>query len=103
MYAAIAIQTSRLGHYFATGRAPRPMGSAVPHIVPSQAFLTRDRRWLSVSAVTPEQWAALCRAVDRPDWVDDPRFATNAARVEHRAELIPLLEAEFARAEASGW
>lgn len=103
LYAAIAIQTSRLGHYFATGQAPRPMGSGVPHIVPSQAFLTRDRRWLTVSVVTPEQWAALCRAVRHPEWVDDPRFATNAARVEHRAELIPRLEAEFATAEATGW
>ena len=103
LYAAIAIQTSRLGHYFATGRAPRPMGSAVPHIVPSQAFRARDGRWINVSAVSPAQWAALCRAVNHPEWIDDPRFATNAARVEHRDELIPLLEAEFARAEGTGW
>ena len=103
LYAAIALQTSRLGHYFSTGRAPRPMGSAVPHIVPSQAFRARDGRWINVSVVTSRQWAALCQALDRPEWADDPRFATNAARVEHRDELVPLLEAEFARAEGSGW
>lgn len=103
MYAAIALQTSRLGHYFTTGKAPRPMGSAVPHIVPSQAFLTREGRWLNVSAVTPEQWAGLCRAVRHPEWIEDPRFATNAARVEHRDDLIALLQAELATAELSGW
>jgi crotonobetainyl-CoA:carnitine CoA-transferase CaiB-like acyl-CoA transferase len=103
MYSAIAMQTSRLGEFFATGRAPQPLGSAVPHIVPSEAFLTRDRRWLFLSAVRPAEWAGLCRAVRRPEWIDEPRFASNAARVEHRAELIPLLQAELALAEASGW
>jgi crotonobetainyl-CoA:carnitine CoA-transferase CaiB-like acyl-CoA transferase len=103
MHAAIALQTSRLGHYFATGRAPRPMGSAVPHIVPSQAFRARDGRWINVSVVTPEQWRGLCRALRRPDLACDPRFVTNAARVEHRSELVAILEQEFARAEGSWW
>jgi crotonobetainyl-CoA:carnitine CoA-transferase CaiB-like acyl-CoA transferase len=103
LYATIALQTSRLGHYFSTGSAPRPMGSAVPHIVPSQAFRARDGRWINVSAVTPEQWFALCKAMGHPEWIDDPRFATNAARVEHRDELIPLLEAAFEGAEGTGW
>lgn len=103
LYAVIALQTSRLGQYFATGCPPRPMGSAVPHIVPSQAFRARDSRWINVSVVSSDQWSALCRAVHHPEWIDDARFASNAARVEHRDQLIPLLEAEFSSAEGTAW
>lgn len=103
MHAAIALQTSRLGHYFATGKAPGPMGSAVPHVVPSQAFRARDGRWINVSVVTPGQWSALCAALGRPELATDLRFATNAARVEHRAELVEILEAAIADAEGTFW
>jgi len=37
------------------------------------------------------QFARLCEVAGKPGWATDPRFATNAARVSHRAELIPLL------------
>ncbi|MBO0685780.1 MAG: CoA transferase, partial [Candidatus Dormibacteraeota bacterium] len=103
MHAAIALQTSRLGHYFSTGEAPRPMGSGVPHVVPSQAFRARDGRWINVSVVTPRQWSSLCAALGRPELATDPRFATNAARVEHRAELLEILEAAIADAEGTFW
>lgn len=103
MHAAIALQTSRLGHYFATGKAPGPMGSAVPHVVPSQAFRARDGRWINVSVVTPGQWSSLCAALGRPELATDLRFATNAARVEHRAELVEILEAAIADAEGTFW
>jgi crotonobetainyl-CoA:carnitine CoA-transferase CaiB-like acyl-CoA transferase len=103
MHWVIAIQTSRLGHYFATGQSPRPMGTAVPHIVPSQAFQSRDRRWIFLSAVTPGQWRGLCEALRHTEWADDERFASNAARVANRAELVSLLESAIADREGSWW
>jgi len=42
--------------------------------------------------VLERQWPNLCRAMDRPDLVHDPRFATGALRAEHQAELVPLVQ-----------
>jgi crotonobetainyl-CoA:carnitine CoA-transferase CaiB-like acyl-CoA transferase len=103
MHAAISVQASRLGHYFATGRAPRPMGTSVPHICPSQAFQARDGRWVNVSVVRPRQWPLLCDALGLSELASDPRFSSNAVRVANRAALLPALELAFRRAEATHW
>jgi crotonobetainyl-CoA:carnitine CoA-transferase CaiB-like acyl-CoA transferase len=50
--------------------------------------------WFTLSDV---EFQGLCRAVERMEWADDPRFATLAARVANLTVLVPLLEAEFAR------
>ena len=42
--------------------------------------------------VLERQWPNLCRAMDRPDLVHDPRFATGALRAEHQEELVPLVQ-----------
>lgn len=42
--------------------------------------------------VLERQWPNLCRAMDRPDLVHDPRFTTGALRAEHQAELVPLVQ-----------
>jgi crotonobetainyl-CoA:carnitine CoA-transferase CaiB-like acyl-CoA transferase len=49
------------------------------------------------------QWAQLCDLIDRPDLKNDPRFATNSARVAHRAELRALLNDIFATRDAEEW
>lgn len=103
MQAAISVQASRMGHYFATGQAPRPMGSAVPHICPSQAFQARDGRWVNVSVVRRAQWPLLYGALGLEELAGDARFASNALRVENRERLIPVLEEAFASAEATHW
>ena len=43
--------------------------------------------YVMIMAVTPKMFAALCAAMGRPELSDDPRFATNAARVANTAEL----------------
>ena len=101
--AAMAIQTTRLAEYFATGMQPPPMGSASATEVPHQAFLCQDQRYIAVGVVREEQWPGLCRALKAPELIADPRFALNAARVEHRAELIPLLAERFLTKPAAWW
>ncbi|MBI2869587.1 MAG: CoA transferase [Chloroflexi bacterium] len=91
----IALQSSRIAEFFATGAAPRRMGSANPNIVPSQAFPTLDGSYVLVSVPREEFWPRLCRALEIGDLAEDPRFSSNAARVWNRAELIPLLEEKF--------
>src|SRR5690606_15690823 len=48
-------------------------------------------------------WRRLCVAVEHPEWIDDPRFATNAARLAHRDELLGLLEEIFATKTRAEW
>jgi crotonobetainyl-CoA:carnitine CoA-transferase CaiB-like acyl-CoA transferase len=59
-------------------------------VAPYQAFRTADG-WVTVAVVTDRSWQAFCSAVALDDLREDPRFATNPARVENQAELLALL------------
>ncbi len=81
---------------------PRRPSSAHPSIVPFQNFRARDG-WLVLGAAKEKFWRRLCAALGRPELADDPRFATMAARDEHRDELLPLLEQLFAERTVDEW
>jgi crotonobetainyl-CoA:carnitine CoA-transferase CaiB-like acyl-CoA transferase len=67
-------------------------------------YRTRDGRALKFSFVNPAKlWPRFCRAVNRPDFMDDPRFATPDARRRHAADLITILDAIFADRDAEYW
>ena len=101
--AAMAIQTTRMAEYFAAGAQPQPMGSANATEVPHQAFICQDQKYIAVGVVKEEQWPALCRALKVTEMASDPRFHTNAARLEHRGELIPILAERFKTKPAAWW
>jgi len=71
--------------------------------VPYQAFRGSDDVWFVVAVVSRPNWIGLCSSIDRPDLIDDPRFAENHYRVEHRDELIPQLEQAFAAKSGAEW
>jgi crotonobetainyl-CoA:carnitine CoA-transferase CaiB-like acyl-CoA transferase len=85
-----------------TGREPERFGNAHPNIVPYQDFETASGR-LAVAAANDGLFRALCGAVGLEGLADDERFATNAARVEHRDELVPQLERRFRERPADDW
>jgi len=93
---------SRIAEFVATDRTPAPMGSAQAWRVPDQAFRTSDG-WLTVSVPTERFWPRLCGALGLPALADDPRFATNAARLANRPALVAVLAAAFATDTAAGW
>ena len=78
------------------------MGSARPNIVPDQVFACSDG-YVAVSVPHNGFWPKLCNALGLGKLRDDPRFATNSARVELRAELLPILEACFREHSAEEW
>ena len=78
----------------ATGRVPRRCGNDHPAIAPYEMLRARDAD-IMIAAANPSLWQRLCRAIDRPALIDDPRFATNAARVENRAAMKDALESAF--------
>ena len=84
--------------------APPRTGMRHPHFCPYGPFPAGDGRLFGFAVLSAEHWRALCAdVVDRPDLLDDPRFATNEARVEHRALLEPVLEELFGALSAQEW
>lgn len=81
---------------------PRKQGSGGANQAPYQAFRCRDG-YLLVGAPNNPAWLRLCAALGDDTLAADPRFATNASRVEHKAALIPLLEAHFSRQSVAYW
>ncbi len=79
----------------------RQARSAHPATVPCQLFATADSH-LFVMAMTPKFWDLLVDEIGAPA-LRDPRFASLALRREHKAELITLLDAEFAQRSTAGW
>lgn len=83
-------------------RPSRQPNSAHPSIVPFQNFETADG-WIVVACPKQKFWERLCDAIERPDLLMDARFADFAGRDRHRAELIPILGATFARRRSDEW
>ncbi|WP_067113706.1 CaiB/BaiF CoA transferase family protein [Sphingopyxis granuli] len=97
--AQVAVLANQAANYLASGVAPKRMGNGHANVVPYQAFATADGQ-LVVAVGNDGQYRKLCAILGEPQWGDDPRFATNAARLANRAELIPLLAAKIATWEA---
>ena len=70
--ASVAIQTSRIAEFLATGQNVPPMGSSTTTTVPHRAFHCQDKRWLAVGVIKDSQWRALCRAIKADDLLKDP-------------------------------
>jgi crotonobetainyl-CoA:carnitine CoA-transferase CaiB-like acyl-CoA transferase len=85
-----------------TGVEPGRYGNAHPNIVPYQDFETGSGR-IAVAAANDGLFRALCTAIGLPELGEDQRFSTNAARVENRDLLIPVLEARFGERSAEEW
>ena len=89
--------------YLVTGNKPKRYGHAHPSIVPYQAFLTRDNKWIAIAVTNDRFWNNLCKALEREDLCIDPRFRSNPDRVRNREELIKTLEEEFRKKTREEW
>lgn len=88
LLASLANQASS---FLATGDAPRAMGNQHPSIAPYETLRAADGM-IAVAVGSDRQFRALSVALGVPAIADDPRFATNGARVGNRGELIAVLE-----------
>jgi len=88
-------------NYLATGENPPRLGNQHPNIVPYQAFETADGH-VVLSVGNDATWRRFCDAFDLAHLKDDPRFATNAARVANRA-LVTQTLAPVLRAHPTAW
>lgn len=86
----VACLANQAMNYLTTGVPPRRLGNAHPNIVPYQDFPTADGDFI-LTVGNDGQFRKFCEVAGHPEWADDPRFASNKARVANRAELIPLI------------
>jgi len=100
---SVSWMTYAAGNYFATGANPPRMGSAHPSIAPYQAFPTGDGKYILIACGNDRLWGMLTEAMGAMELGGDPRFKTNALRVEHMDTLIPLLEMEFMKRPRDEW
>lgn len=92
-----------LAHYYwASGNVPGPEGAGHPNVVPYQIFWT-PTGYLAVAVYGDHFWAGFCRALEFPELIGDPRFASNDLRWQHREILVPILEERIASRPREAW
>ena len=92
---AVSLLAFHAEGYLLTGAVPTALGSSHPSLSPYRNFRCKDGQWIFIAAANDRFWQKLARALGLDGLAGDPRFATNQARVAHRAELEQLLEREI--------
>jgi crotonobetainyl-CoA:carnitine CoA-transferase CaiB-like acyl-CoA transferase len=93
--------TKQAGQVFAD-EEPERMGTKDPVLAPYQTFETKDS-YINICILNEKLWGELCEALDRPELVDDDRFATNADRVENVDALEREIEETLAERTTDEW
>ncbi len=88
----MAVLANQATAFLNTGEAPSRQGNTHPSLAPYQDFPTKNGVML-LAIGNNGQFARFCEAAGHPALADDPRYASNTLRVQHRTELIPELEA----------
>jgi crotonobetainyl-CoA:carnitine CoA-transferase CaiB-like acyl-CoA transferase len=98
----VAMLANMASNYHTTGVAPKRYGNAHANIVPYQSFACQDGH-IIVATGNDSQYRKFVEAGGCPELATDPRFTSNRLRVEHRAILVPLLDAMVARQPRGEW
>ncbi|MDP7510731.1 MAG: CaiB/BaiF CoA-transferase family protein, partial [Dehalococcoidia bacterium] len=103
MDAQVAWLTYQAGYFFAHGEPPKRLGAAHPNLVPYQAFMCRDGKYLNVAVGSERIWQRFCQGMGLEDLQDTPDYATNGDRVRNRAVLAPMLQELFLTRSTAEW
>jgi crotonobetainyl-CoA:carnitine CoA-transferase CaiB-like acyl-CoA transferase len=107
----VAMLANLGSNYLVSGKVPGRAGNAHQNIVPYQVFETAppvgsapgSRDHLILAVGNDGQFAKFCAVAGCPELAQDPRYAQNAERVRHRADLVPLLETLLKTRTKSDW
>ncbi len=99
----VAWLTYQAAYLFATEQPPRRLGAAHPNLVPYQAFMCQDNKFINVAVGSERIWERFCQGMKREDLKDDPDYATNGDRVRNRAVLVPYLQQIFLTKPVREW
>ncbi|MEE8172006.1 MAG: CoA transferase, partial [Alphaproteobacteria bacterium] len=91
--------TWHLNEGFEPRRVPR---SGHPSLVPSEMYKTTDG-WIFIMTNKANFWPRLCEALEKPEWISDPRMKDFQARLDNREEVVRRLESVFLTRTTDEW
>ena len=100
--AAIALTVWEAAEYWGSGAAPGPKGSAHRLVAPYQAMESADG-YFNIGVANQANYERLCNALDRPDLLTDPRFATNPDRVRNYEALADEIQRTTRTRSSADW
>ncbi len=89
-------------NYLVTGEPPKACGTSHPNIVPYQAFKASDQHFM-LAVGNDRQFSDFCHVIGKMNWAKQPRFKTNANRVENKKELVSLVSEILESKPAAYW
>jgi CoA:oxalate CoA-transferase len=98
----IALLNYHAHFFFATGESPGPEGDGHPNIVPYKSFPTTSGP-LVIAVYGDRFWPGFCRAIQREELIEDPRFANNSQRLVNKDELLGLLGRHLGERTREEW
>jgi formyl-CoA transferase len=103
MAAAAALMSAGYTKHLASGKVPARQGNQNASLAPAGAFMASDGRYLSIAVLRDSHWLKFCAAMELGALAQDPRFETNAMRVENRAALNEIIVPMLASQPAAYW
>lgn len=91
--AILSLMEGMLPEYSALGKIRQPSGSRIPTAAPTSAYRSADGKWIVIAANSEALFLKLMRVLGKPELADDPRYATNPARVTNVNSLDHIIEA----------
>ncbi|MGZ5147551.1 MAG: CaiB/BaiF CoA transferase family protein, partial [Burkholderiales bacterium] len=98
----VAFLSNQAMNYLSTGEVPQRIGNAHPNIVPYQTFKTADGN-IILACGNDNLFGKFCEVAGCQELTTDPRYATNAKRVENRAAITEVLAAIFRKRTTREW
>jgi crotonobetainyl-CoA:carnitine CoA-transferase CaiB-like acyl-CoA transferase len=99
----IHLQAPYIARYFLFDEVLPRVGNSSVDYAPYGAFRCRDGRLIQIAIFNQKFWHHFCRALEHEELAADPRFATNAGRLEHRAELEATVQRMLLERNADEW
>ncbi|MBW8270792.1 CaiB/BaiF CoA transferase family protein [Caldovatus aquaticus] len=98
----VAMLAHFLTRYFASGEVPGPSGAGALTSPTYRAYRAADD-WIIIAAFNERMWRDLCGVLEKPEWIEDPRFLDARRRVENRALMIALIGEVMATRPVAEW
>ena len=98
----MAVLANQSAGYLATGKAPQRAGNIHPSLAPYQDFASADGSVL-LAIGNDGQFARFSQACAHPEWAQDPRFASNTARVQNRPALLAVMQPVMQSRNSADW
>ena len=98
----IGLMSVQAQRYLSLGEVPGLAGNTHPVISPYGVFATADGP-LNIAPATDDMWRRLCAVLGLQHLPDDPRYASNAARIERRQELKQIIEEKLCEGTRKQW